>query len=79
MLEQCGFNISELGDTYNADHMQANGNIAMCGIDHIYTSKSLEGRLFVPIIKHSSDGQGQCSFYFLLLQFPCINLQLLFM
>ena len=27
VLDQCGFNVSDLGSTYSADHAQSNGNI----------------------------------------------------
>ena len=41
VLDQWGLDVSDLGNTYNADHAQSNGNIAESGIDHIYTSKTL--------------------------------------
>ena len=45
IIEQCGFNVSDLGTTFNADHAQVNGNIAESGIDHIYTSKMIEEKV----------------------------------
>ena len=45
IIEQCGFNVSDLGTTFNADHAQVNGIIAESGIDHIYTSKMIEEKV----------------------------------
>ena len=41
VLEQCGFNVSDLGNTYNADHAQSNGNISESALDHVYCSKTI--------------------------------------
>ena len=47
-------NVSDLGTTYNADHSQANGCIAESGIDYIYTSKILKGRVKLSKSENSS-------------------------
>ena len=38
MLEQEGLQSLEIGLTYQADHAQANGNIASSALDHIYVT-----------------------------------------
>ena len=41
MLEQEGLECLDIGLTYQADHVQQNGNIASSALDHIYCSKDL--------------------------------------
>ena len=41
MLEQEGLECIDIGLTYQADHVQQNGNIASSALDHIYCSKVL--------------------------------------
>ena len=37
VLDTNGLKIETVGNTYQADHAQANGNIAESAIDHVYT------------------------------------------
>ena len=56
VLDQNGYKLSPVGCTYFADHAQADGNIAESGIDHIYTSKVLDGKINLSkVVNHSSD------------------------
>ena len=41
-LEQCGLTQKDVGETYLANHTQANGKVASSAIDHIYCSKAME-------------------------------------
>ena len=41
MLKQEGLECLDIGLTYQADHVQQNGNIASSALDHIYCSKDL--------------------------------------
>ena len=47
MLEQEGLQILEIGLTYQADHAQANGNIASSALDYIYCSRDLVHKITV--------------------------------
>ena len=44
----------EVGITYQADHMQANGHIAECAIDHVYCSKIIEKSVEIRTLKNGS-------------------------
>ena len=48
-LEQCGIDIYDMGNTFQSDHLQSNGQVAMSLLDHVYHSKSITDRINVNI------------------------------
>ena len=53
-LEQCGLLINDIGWTYQADHAQANVEVAESSLDHTYHSRVLEDRIRVSKLENSS-------------------------
>ena len=53
-LEQCGLTQKDVGETYLANHTQANGKVASSAIDHIYCSKAMENSVCSNKLKISS-------------------------
>ena len=46
MLEQEGLVNLDVGNTYQSDHVQANGKIAISALDHVYCSKNLAIKMY---------------------------------
>ena len=53
-LEQCGLNIRNLGTTFTADGLRADGNVVMSAIDQIYVSDDLEEKVTTFKLTNSS-------------------------
>ena len=52
VTDENGIKIQKVGNTYQADHAQANGNIAESAIDHVYTRS--EEQIKIEVLKNSS-------------------------
>ena len=53
-LEQEGLVNLDVGNTYQSDHVQSNGKIAISAIDHVYCSKNLAINIDVLKLANSS-------------------------
>ena len=53
-LEECDLVITNLGNTYQADHMLSNGTIPESALDHVYSSKKLKNQITPSKIENSS-------------------------
>ena len=53
-IDRCGLKCNEIGNTYQSDHLMANGTVAESAIDHVYSSKTLEDKLEVKKLPNGS-------------------------
>ena len=53
-IEQCGLKINQVGLTYQADHMLANGKVPESALDHVYSSEAIKDKIKISTLKDSS-------------------------
>jgi exonuclease III len=53
-LEQNGLRVQDIGMTFQADHLQPNGQVAESALDHVYTSRTIEDCIKTRKILYSS-------------------------
>ena len=71
-LDRCGLLFKDIGNTYQSDHIVANGSVPESALDHVYSSKSLEDKIEVKKLSNGSSDHNPVAVS--IHKHPCLRL-----